>query len=250
MGVPKPVLMILGTYHMANPGRDLINLEADDVRTPRRQREIRELVRRLQGFRPTKVAVEVDVRHQQTLDERYRACCEGRREPGPDEVEQIGFRLACALGHPRVYAVDWQEGSGMPEDTDFLTFAKEHGQQALLEAVFAEGERWKAREKAILEKGTVMDLLRHLNQPRVLRRTHRVSFTIARIGEGGRYSGANWLQAWYGRNLKIFVNLTRLAASPEERILLVIGAGHAYLLEQFARESGFFQVVRPLPYLT
>ena len=245
----KPVLMILGTYHMANPGRDLINLEADDVLTPRRQKEIQELVQRLLAFHPTKVAVEVDVRHQQALDERYRACCEGRREPGPDEVEQIGFRLACALGHPRVYAVDWREGSEMPEDMDFLTFAKEHGQQEFLEAAFAEGERWKAVEKAILEGGTVMDLLRHLNQPRMLRRTHRISFTIARIGEGKRYPGANWLQAWYGRNLRIFVNLTRLVTSPDERILLVIGAGHVYLLEQFARESAFFQVTRPLPYL-
>jgi hypothetical protein len=45
------------------------------------------------------------------------------------------------------------------------------------------------------------------------------------------------------------VNLTRLVGSPDERILLIIGAGHAYLLRQFARESGFFRLESPLDYL-
>ncbi len=29
----KPVVMILGSYHMGNPGLDLNNIKADDVRT-------------------------------------------------------------------------------------------------------------------------------------------------------------------------------------------------------------------------
>ncbi len=242
--------MVLGTYHMANPGRDLINLEADDVLAPRRQREIEELVRRLEAFRPTKIAVEVDLQHQNEIDERYRAYREGRRRLDRSEVEQIGFRLAKALGHPRVYAVDWfRDEPADPETVDFLAFAREHGQQSLLDALFAEGERHIAKEKAILEQGTVSDLLRFINHPSALRKGHRAYFTIALIGEGDRYPGAEWVQSWYGRNLKIFVNLTRLVDSPDERILLVIGAGHVYLLQQFARESGFFRVESPLRYL-
>src|SRR5687768_9700590 len=48
-------IMILGMYHMANPGLDAVNLDADDVLLPRRQREIQELVNRLAKFRPTKI---------------------------------------------------------------------------------------------------------------------------------------------------------------------------------------------------
>ncbi len=247
----KPTLMILGTFHMANPGRDLVNLEADDVLTPRRQGEIRELVQRLRAFRASRVAVEVDRRHQQALDERYRAYRAGHRELDRSEVEQIGFRLARALGHPRVYAVDALQDTPIdPGETDFPTFAREHGQEDLLDAVLAEGARWKAREQAILEKGTILDLLRHLNQPEVQKKQHRVYFTIVRIGAGDRYPGASWVQAWYGRNLRIFANLIRLVTSPDDRILLIIGAGHVYLLERFARESAFFRVARPLRYLT
>lgn len=235
---------------MANPGQDMVNLEADDVLAPKRQREIEALVEGLRGFRPTKIAVEVDTQHQEELNRRYREYCEGRRRLERDEQEQIGFRLAKALGHPRVYAVDWFRDEPVdPEDVDFLTFAKEHGQQALLDALFAEGERHTAKEKAILEEGTVIDLLEYLNRPSTLRRGHRVYFTIARIGEGDRYPGAEWVQYWYGRNLKIFANLTRLIEAPNERVLLIIGSGHVYLLQRFAKESGFFSLESPLEYL-
>ena len=51
----KPILMILGSYHMHNPGKDLVNFEADDVLAPKRQAEIKQLVRQLKKFKPTKV---------------------------------------------------------------------------------------------------------------------------------------------------------------------------------------------------
>src|SRR5687767_2400671 len=55
-------IMILGMYHMSNPGLDAVNLDADDVLQPKRQREIQELVDRLAKFRPTKIAVEAPYR--------------------------------------------------------------------------------------------------------------------------------------------------------------------------------------------
>jgi len=54
----KPEILIVGTYHMANPGRDIFNASADDVLSPRRQVEITELLAVLKRFRPTKIAIE------------------------------------------------------------------------------------------------------------------------------------------------------------------------------------------------
>ena len=38
------------------------------------------------------------------------------------------------------------------------------------------------------------------------------------------------------------ITLTRLVTAPEDRILVLFGAGHQYLLQQFFRESGRFVV--------
>ena len=51
-------LLIVGTYHMANPGQDAVNLDADDPTSPRRQQELAQLLDRLALYQPTRVAVE------------------------------------------------------------------------------------------------------------------------------------------------------------------------------------------------
>ena len=49
----RPEILVLGTYHMANPGHDIHNMQADDVLSPKRQQEITQLIEVLKRFRPT-----------------------------------------------------------------------------------------------------------------------------------------------------------------------------------------------------
>ena len=60
-GPPPIQVMIVGTYHFGNPGHDLHNTNADDVTTPRRQKELAELATLLERFKPTRVAVEASI---------------------------------------------------------------------------------------------------------------------------------------------------------------------------------------------
>jgi hypothetical protein len=98
-------ILVLGTFHMANPGRDIHNMQADDMLSPRRQKEIAEVVEVLKRFRPTKVAVEADV-GSQPVTQRYADYVAGKYTLTRNETEQIGFRLAKELGHPTIYPVD------------------------------------------------------------------------------------------------------------------------------------------------
>jgi hypothetical protein len=50
------------------------------------------------------------------------------------------------------------------------------------------------------------------------------------LGPLGEYFGADVQTAWYNRNLRITSNLTRLVRSPEDRILVIIGAGHVPII--------------------
>ena len=57
------------------------------------------------------------------------------------------------------------------------------------------------------------------NEPEGIRNDHQLYLRkIARIGLGDQYPGANWVaHSWYARNLKIFVNLTRITESVDDR---------------------------------
>lgn len=237
----RPQLLILGTAHFANPGLDVINHEVEDVLSARRQAEMEELVRQLESFRPTHIAVEYPAERQADLDARYREYRAGEHTLGRDESEQIGLRLAARLGHARVHAVDWnQYPSGELQHYDWFTWGNANGHADWIAAI-RDPER--SRGFVELKEQSISEWLRQLNDPRQLAASHRAYYDIAMIGDREQQPGANWVGHWYGRNLRIFANLARLADAPQQRILVVYGQGHAYLLRQFARESGAFRLL-------
>lgn len=260
----KPTIMILGSKHLANPGMDSINTKMDDVLAPKRQSEIAELVQLLKAFQPTKIALEVDFSRDAEINAYYQDYLKGTYELKRGEGDQIGFRLAKQLEHSKIYCVDYFRSSqenpifkgGIDDDLiDRRGFAKKHGQEHL----FGEhpmdpgkvthnqdGTIWIEPEKY----EPIIDMYKRLNRPKRSRASQRAYLHSARIGLGDAYPGANWLShVWYARNLKIFVNLTRITESLDDRILLIIGAGHIYLVQQFLEESGDYIIESPLKYL-
>lgn len=99
-------VMVLGTYHMANPNQDYVMTDYRDVLDEGYQRQIEDVVARLLRFRPTQVAVEVEPGRIQPWQERYEAYRAGRLEPGRNEIEQLGFRLAAGMGHACIHGID------------------------------------------------------------------------------------------------------------------------------------------------
>src|SRR5467141_4140826 len=91
-------VLVLGVYHMSNPGHDIFNMQADDVLAPRRQAEIAQVIAALEKFHPTKIAVERDV-FDKRISKDYPDYLAGKHELTRNEIEQIGFRLAKQLGH-------------------------------------------------------------------------------------------------------------------------------------------------------
>src|ERR671927_221628 len=73
-------VLVLGVYHMANPGRDIVNMQADDVLAPKRQAEIAELIAVLEKFQPTKVAVEAGFDDAAAVAKRYADYLAGTHE--------------------------------------------------------------------------------------------------------------------------------------------------------------------------
>ena len=257
----KPTIMILGSAHLANPGADVYNTKMDDVLAPKRQREIEQLVAQLKAFLPTKIAIEADERFDAKINADYHGYLEGTYQLKRGESNQIGFRLAKQLGHPKIYCVDyWPERWPILEKiddhlTDRYAFAEAHSQEHFLRpppvtegkiVKDKDGTTWIEPEKY----QSIIEMYIQRNEPQGRRSDHQAYLRSARIGLGDQYPGANWVaHVWYARNLKIFVNLTRITESADDRILLIIGAGHVFLVQQFLEDSGDYIVESPLKYL-
>ena len=105
----KPTIMILGSTHLANDGLDVFNTKMDDVRAPKRQGEIEQLVTQLKAFQPTKIALEVDEKTDGAkFHTNYQGYLNGMYELNQSETDQVGFRLAKQMGHPKLYCVDYR----------------------------------------------------------------------------------------------------------------------------------------------
>jgi hypothetical protein len=246
----KPTLVILGTYHMGTPGNNVVNPKVADITTPERQKQIVELVQKLKKFKPTKIVLECD--HPEAdakIQELYNKYLSGNYQLSKNETNQIGFRLAKELSHKKVYCVDWSDFWDDPA----INYMKYAAQDAELDG-FLKGvnQKFKQEIDAEYEKLlplSITDQLISVNQPAQIEKSQKIYFDLLRIGRGKEYIGANYVSWWYRRNMTILTNIIRLTDSPNDRVLVVYGVGHAKLLNQFAKESGFYTVESPLKYL-
>ena len=235
--------LFLGSYHMANHNRDVHNTHADDVLAAKRQQEITEVAKLLERYRPTKIMVEADPSSQAKLDAEFAASCKGDRPLGRDEIEQVGYRVACDLGLSGVIGVNWNELGPISDEAsvDYAAAIERHGQQQQRARDMATGNAQAARDQAVLDHGSIGDMLRHLNSPEWLAANARAYFHIGLYGTADDPAGANWMMLWFGRNQMIFNNIVRHTESGD-RVLVVYGAGHGNLLRQFAAGSGFYRL--------
>lgn len=217
-----PEVLVLGVYHMGNPGRDVANLEADDVLAPRRQAEIAELTRVLAEFEPTKIAVEEGF-NSDAASRRYAEYLAGTHELTRNETEQIGFRLAGELGHEDVYAVDVNGEFPFPRVADY---ARANGRAGEFEAVVSEIQTGVEATDAYLEDHTVLETLLYMNADERVSRTLGLDYRITHLGEAWNWAGADLVAAWFHRNIRIHTNIANLIESPDERVLVIFGAGH------------------------
>lgn len=244
----KTPLMLLGSYHMSNPGADAFNLEADDVLSPKRQKEIEEVVERLSAFNPTKIAVEAPYGDSATIA-RYRQYLAGNYELRRSEEEQIGFRLAKMLGHETIYPID-VKGNFNQAALEGVVAANpaEHGPR--LSELQQYGQKAVALMGQWLKEGTIADMLYEMNRPEFLAANYGLylRFFLPTV-EGENYAGADLVADWQQRNLRIMSNLHQIGLGADDRVLVVFGQGHVPLFEQIAEDSPYFEVVSVLPYL-
>ena len=244
---PAPAeLLLVGVFHFDDPGQDSYKPRFRvDVLSEQRQREIAELVGALAAFRPTKVAVEATPDQQARLDSLLNAHLAGRHELGTNEIYQLGFRLAKSAGLKRVYAADAPSRS-LLTGPQVEALMQKHAlkfdsvKRAIdMEPYNRRYQQLYAFDDSIKTVQTLREHLLYINSPERVRLGHG-SYSVAQfklLGPDKDYLGPDDVTQWYNRNLRIFSNLQHMIDTPNERILMIIGAGHLPILQFVAGSS-------------
>lgn len=233
-------LIILGTYHMDNPGLDAVNIEADDVLAPRRQSEIAALNESLLKFQPTKIAVEGD-RSKALWQDRYKQWIGGTYSLGRNEIEQIGMKVARAAGHENIHPIDF------PMMMSGLRYDEVQLKQSQSNPV---GPRTMSEEELRLRRMTVTQNLRRMNDPLAIAEGHRAYMDLLEPDpeDAALYAKSDLLTNWYKRNIRMMTNVARISDAGD-RVLLIVGSGHLAILRDFAIGSPAFCLADTLFYL-
>jgi len=247
--VPKAQVLILGSFHFQDSGRDNYKPQFPyDIRTPQHQRELDEVLTRLAAWGPTRIAVERDVEVQSRVDSLFAIYPGGGMDTLKNEIYQVGFRLAKRLKHPGVYAVD--------SDGRFLDSAMTEAEWKKRKDALKPGPLsatdWDKMYTALYRMDDSLKTVRPLretflwmNSPERLSLGHGHYLVGALIdGPLGDYFGADgFVTGWHNRNIRIYSNVARLIRSPEEKILLLIGAGHVPILKAQFSAAPFVKLV-------
>ena len=237
-------VMILGVFHFANPGADVAQFKGIDVLTRQRQQQIENVVGKLAAFAPNKIAVERVSAESDSINAEYQRYRAGTFTLSRSEMHQLGFRLASRLKHQRVYPVDFAESMRIDS---VMAYAQAH------DAAYA--QRFNATIKDVVQQmdkmqrdETIGANLRWMNDATNLLRAQQPYMEMAAVGAGDGFVGASVVGSWYDRNLHIFANIARIA-KPGDRILLIIGMGHAPILRELVRSHPAMVLVEALSYL-
>ena len=248
----RPVqVMVLGSYHFGNPGRDKVNAHVDDVTTPQRQHELEALADAIAEFKPTRVMVEAQ-RPGPTYDVTdFATFTPSLLKTDQDERIQIGYRIAERAGLRSVQGIDEQPDKGEPDYFPIgrvEAYAKAHGQKAYLDAAFATVQASARKFEAEQATTSIPRMLILYNDPSTPMGGQDSYYSLLRLGDGNEQPGADLNAMWYLRNAKIFAKLINVA-KPGDRVLVVYGAGHGYWLRHFASTTPGYSSIDVRPYL-
>lgn len=248
-------LLILGSFHFANPKLDSYKPKYTvDIFSEKRQKELRELLNVIKKYAPTKIAVEWKATNQEKLDSLYSAYLKGEFKLKSNEIYQVAFRLGKELGHKKLYGVDAPSRNFKSSLTQKEYKAKKnyYVQKAGIKMLKREMNINKTYF-GLYEKGdklkTEMSLMEYfnvMNNPDVVSHNHG-HYLIGefKMGEAkkGDYFGADNAIWWYSRNLRIFQNILNINKAGEDKVFVLMGAGHLSILNFLAKSSVDYNLI-------
>lgn len=220
-------VMLMGMFHFANPGRDMVKTRVIDVMTPDNQAYLDGLAARMAAFQPTDVLAECDPADQAKVDENFRAYVAGQWVLPTNETYQIGFRVARRAGLSRVTCFD--ESAVGWDAQPMFDYMDKHEPEAkkAMEAEFQSIGASMDKEQSTLP---LAELLRLTNDPARDALNKSIYLRTNAVDAGGGFVGADAAASWWHRNFRMYANIQKVAA-PGRRVIALAGQGHTAILK-------------------
>jgi hypothetical protein len=226
-------VMLLGVFHFANPGKDMVKTRVVDVMAPANQAWLDAFAARLVAFKPTDVLVECSPADQGKYAQQFQDYAVGKFELPANENYQIGFRVAKRAGLPGVTCFD-EDKVGWDAEPMFDYMAKhEPARKQALEATFQSiGEQMDAEQSTL----SLAQLLALTNDPARDALNKGIYLRTNDVDAGGSFVGADAASSWWHRNFRMYANVQK-AAAPGHRVLVVAGQGHTAVMKELLADD-------------
>ncbi|WP_417319195.1 DUF5694 domain-containing protein [Emcibacter sp.] len=242
---PEPArIMIMGTFHFSNPGRDMVKNKQINVLEAENQAYLEQLAARLAAFKPTHILLEYTADRDGEMNDKLARYLAGKAGLSVNENQQVGFRLAKTAGLDRVYGFDEQTVHWNPE-----LLMKEMPEKApetqaafnsFIQQITADFDRF---HKTL----SLKELLLKMNEPELDRMNKDLYLLTNAVGAGESFSGADAAASWWHRNFRMYANIQKLA-EPGARIFVLGGQGHTAILRDLLAIDTRLEAVDVTPY--
>jgi hypothetical protein len=259
-GQEKTKVLLIGTYHFGGNTPDKHKVSGDLILSDKKQKELNDLLGRIEKFKPQRIYVENEIDMQSRWDSLYMEHKKGIDLPIENEIYQVGVKLASRLNLKEgVTCVDWQvvpartyaekeyfallekivsyhEDNNIPYDTENL----EHTRQIINNAT-AFNER--------IPQMNLVDVFRYLNSDSFVNNTF-YSNRLALLETDEHSLMAFWSQNMMTRELKIYQNIIQdILKNKPQRVMILYGAAHMKAMKNFLEVHPGIEVVEVSKYL-
>ena len=248
-------LLLLGTFHFANPGEDIVKVKSFDILGPAAQAELETITDKIARFHPTKIFVEVEWSRQTELDELYKQYLAGTYQayitakfPAgrrnfylTNEIMQLAFRAGKKAGVPRIYGLDYSQ-TKFPYDSVQRVMQAAH-QEVLIKQLQEELHTVETGLNYKLSTLSLSDILLYLNTPQSLAENKGAYLNLwNKAGNVGNFAGAYLVAEWYRRNLYMYSILQKTVTPADGSVLVLLGAGHIAMMHDFVPYDSHFRL--------
>lgn len=225
-----PILMLFGTFHFANPARDLVKSGVNDVLSAASQSYLAELTQRISKYNPSHILLEYDPTEDQSVNNRYGKYRNDEYQLSRDEIEQLGFRIAKSLGLNRVHSFDERNIPWLSEKLFEQLNKSPEIEKQFNEAIFQLTEEEKSAQSTL----SLRELLKRYNSAEMDRRNKSLYLMTNAIGVDENFVGADASASWWHRNFRMFARIQKFA-QPGARLLVIGGQGHIAVIRDLVK---------------